>query len=78
MGTATDATPPIGIGENVHGRIDNVYGEENLKDKPLQDLIAKLQLEDPFMRKKLATTKVQVSCKKDQELKGSKWHFQDN
>ena len=69
---------PQGLVKICRVGIDNVYGEENLKDKPLQDLIAKLQLEDPFMRKKLATTKVQVSCKKDQELKGSKWHFQDN
>src|SRR5436190_12347920 len=50
----------------------------HFQSKPLQDLIAKLQLEDLFMRKKLIATKVQASCKKDQELEGSKWHFQDN
>jgi transposase InsO family protein len=57
--------------------IDNVRGEEDLKDKPFRDLIAKLQKDDPFVARKRSAYDVRATRKRNQELQGQ-WHFRDD
>lgn len=53
--------------------IDNVRGEEDLEEKPLRNLIAKLQENDPFVARKWLACEGHVTCKNTQETQGQ-WH----
>jgi hypothetical protein len=55
--------------------VDNVRGEQDLETKPLKDLIAILQKDDPFVQHKREAIQKRTTCKKDKELDQGKWHF---
>jgi len=57
--------------------IDNIRGEEDLKDKPFRDLIAKLQKDDPFVAQKRNAYNTHAARKRNQEIQGQ-WHFRDD
>ena len=48
--------------------VDNAQGEQDLEVKPLKDLIAILQKDDPFVQHKHEAIQKQITCKKDKEL----------
>ncbi len=55
--------------------VDTVRGEKDLQEKPLQDLIAKLQEDNPFVAKKQAALQAWLTCRKDQVTEQGQWHF---
>src|SRR6202048_23618 len=57
--------------------IDNVRGEEDLKDKPFRNLIARLQEDDPFVARKRNAYNTHATRKRNQEIQGQ-WHFRDD
>src|SRR5277367_875443 len=57
--------------------IDNIRGEEDLKDKPFRSLIAKLQEDDLFVKQKRSALHAHATRKRNQEIQGQ-WHFRDD
>ena len=55
--------------------MDNARGEQDLETKPLKDLIAILQKNDPFVQHKRETIQKWTTRKKDKELDQGQWHF---
>jgi hypothetical protein len=55
--------------------VDNARGEQDLETKPLKDLIAILQKDDPFVQHKRKTLQKRTTHKKDKELDQGQWHF---
>ena len=48
--------------------VDNARGEQDLETKPLKDLIAILQEDDPFVQHKHEAIQKRITRKKDKEL----------
>ena len=55
--------------------VDNARGEQDLEMKPLKDLIAILQKDDPFVQHKREAIQKRTTRKKDKELDQGQWHF---
>jgi hypothetical protein len=55
--------------------VDSARGKEDLEKKPLRDLIAILQRDDPFVQKKREATQKRATRKKGRELDQGQWHF---
>ena len=66
---------PRGVVRICAASVDNVRGEEDLSEKPLRELIGKLQKDDPFVAQKRA------ACKKQRKRKSNsqgQWHFRSD
>ncbi len=58
--------------------IDAVCEEEDLQEKPLWDLITKLQEDNPFVAKKWAALQAWLTHQKDQVTEQGQWHFRED